>query len=280
VAELAGRAEDLFLGFVTPALRRRPTEVLIVPGPLHAMPWAALPALEATPFTVSPTTSLWLKARQQGNLRRADPVRTLVVAGPGLANAEIEAATVGGVYEDPVILTGSSATVANVLSRLSETEIAHVACHGSFRADNPQFSSLRLADGPLNAYDLSSVRHYHHLCVLSACDIGLADANGAGALGMAASLLTGGASAVLASVLPADDLHTPTMMAAFHRRFATGTPAAIALTEARAALDDPLLASGFTLYGSSVRIEPGAQQRTRTRAAPRPSVRAGEELLK
>jgi CHAT domain-containing protein len=183
-----------------------------------------------------------------------DGAAALVVAGPGLANAELEAASVGRMYLDPLVLTGGDATVARVLSCLGQAEVAHVACHGSFRADNPQFSSLRLADGPLNAYDLSSVPRYPCLCVLSACDIGLADANGAGALGMAASLLTGGASAVLASVLPADDLHTPTMMATFHERFAAGTPAAVALTEARAALDDPLVAAGFTLYGSSVHV--------------------------
>jgi CHAT domain-containing protein len=205
------------------------------------------------PFTVSPSASVWLTARQPDH--PAPPgLRVLVVAGPGLDNASLEAATVAGIYPDPLVLGGADATVAGVLAHLAEVEIAHVACHGSFRADNPQFSSLRLADGPLNAYDLSSVERFPQLCVLSACDIGLADAAGAGALGVAASFLAGGAAAVLASVLPADDLHTPTMMEAFHRAFATGRPAAEALADARSTLDDPLLAAGFTLYGASVRV--------------------------
>jgi CHAT domain-containing protein len=217
------------------------------------MPWAALPALAALPFTVSPSASVWLTAREREHPEPRGRC-ALVVAGPGLDNASLEATAVAGIYDDPLVLAGASATVSGVLAHLAEVEIAHVACHGSFRADNPQFSALRLADGPLNAYDLSSVERFPQLCVLSACDIGLADAAGAGALGVAASFLTGGASAVLASVLPADDLHTPTMMEAFHRAFAAGRPAAEALAEARSALDDPLLAAGFTLYGSSVRF--------------------------
>jgi CHAT domain-containing protein len=96
---------------------------------------------------------------------------------------------------------------------------------------------------------------------LSACDLGLADANGAGALGVAASFLTGGASAVLASVLPADDVRTAHLMMTFHRRLVAGERAAVALNQARRALDDPLFGCGFTLYGSSLRIAPVPDRR-------------------
>jgi CHAT domain-containing protein len=178
----------------------------------------------------------------------------LIAAGPGLKNAVQEAIAIAAVHPASLLLTGSRATVQRVLHNLEKADIAHVACHGSFRADNAQFSSLRLADGPLSAHELSSIGHYPRLCVLSACDLGLADA--AGALGVAASLLTGGVSAVLASVLPADDISTATLMATFHRRLVAGEPAAVALNQARRALDDPLFGCGFTLYGTSPRIAP------------------------
>ena len=35
--------------------------------------------------------------------------------------------------------------------------VAHLAAHGRFRADNPLFSSIDLADGPLTVYDLESL---------------------------------------------------------------------------------------------------------------------------
>jgi CHAT domain-containing protein len=154
------------------------------------------------------------------------------------------------------VLTGAGATVNAVLHALEDSDIAHIACHGSFRADNAQFSSLRLADGPLSAHELSAIRPYPRLCVLSACDLGLADANGAGALGIAASLLAGGASAVLASVLPADDVRTASLMATFHQRLIAGEPAAVALSQSRQGLDDPMFGCGFTLYGASLRVHP------------------------
>jgi CHAT domain-containing protein len=204
------------------------------------------------PFSVAPSAAAWLAARDRTEISAGAPV--LVVAGPGLGHAGAEAAAVAAVYRTPVVLTGEQATVQQVLLHLDQSDVAHVACHGSFRADNPQFSSLRLADGPLSTHDLSGIGHYPLLCVLSACDVGLADASGAGALGVAASLLGGGSSAVLASVLPADDARTPSLMADFHRRLAAGEPAAVALCGARQVLDDRPVACGFTLYGASVRF--------------------------
>ena len=38
------------------------------------------------------------------------------------------------------------------------SELVHLACHGSFRTDNPLFSTLSLADGPLTVYDLERAR--------------------------------------------------------------------------------------------------------------------------
>ena len=46
-----------------------------------------------------------------------------------------------------------SATAANVLAALDDAWLAHIAAHGTFRADNPMFSSLLLDDGPLTVHD-------------------------------------------------------------------------------------------------------------------------------
>jgi hypothetical protein len=43
-------------------------------------------------------------------------------------------------------------------------------------------------------------------------------------------------------------------MATFHQRLVAGEPAAVALTQARRGLDDPVFGCGFTLYGASLRI--------------------------
>jgi len=54
--------------------------------------------------------------------------------------------------------------------------LAHVAAHGTFRADNPQFSSLHLADGPLTVYDLERIVRPPEWIVLSACEAGRSEA--------------------------------------------------------------------------------------------------------
>ncbi len=47
------------------------------------------------------------------------------------------------------MLAGGSATTARVLAAIDGAGLAHIAAHGTFRADSPMFSSLRLDDGPL-----------------------------------------------------------------------------------------------------------------------------------
>ena len=64
------------------------------------------------------------------------------------------------------------ATAQAVARALEGRRLAHVAAHGTFRADNPQFSSLELADGPLTVYDLERIARPPQWIVLSACDAG------------------------------------------------------------------------------------------------------------
>src|SRR6185312_6088185 len=97
----------------------------------------------------------------------------VLVAGPDLPCAAEEVAEVAKVHRRVRCLEGSAASVAAVLAALDGARLAHLAAHGSFRADNPQLSSLRLADGPLTVYDLETLSSPPPVLVLSACDTGL-----------------------------------------------------------------------------------------------------------
>ena len=57
-------------------------------------------------------------------------------------------------YPDATVLGSGTATARRVLGALDGAGLAHIAAHGSFRADSPLFSSLRLDDGPFTVYDL------------------------------------------------------------------------------------------------------------------------------
>ena len=79
-----------------------------------------------------------------------------MIAGPGLREAEAEVADIAAGQPGTRHLVEPTAEEA--LAALDGARLAHVAAHGEFRADNPLFSCLHLADGPLTAYDLQRLR--------------------------------------------------------------------------------------------------------------------------
>ena len=236
LARAAERLDGLLMAPLALFLGSRP--VVVVPtGELHATPWAALPTLAGRPVSVAPSARLWLTTALwgAGPRRRARGARRrpVVVAGPGLAGAEHEAATIGALYPSARVLTGHGAEVAAVLATLEGAGIAHVAAHASFRADNGLWSSLDLADGVLTVYELEQLRHPPEVVVLSACQSGLSAVRpGDEVMGLVAALLTLGAKSVVASVVPVEDRASEPLMTALHQRLLAGQPPAVALAGA------------------------------------------------
>lgn len=209
--------------------------LVVVPvGALHALPWALLPTCQGRPVTVAPSAAAWLAARRAVPPPSGNPV---LVAGPGLEHAEDEVRTLAAVLPRAAVYTGAEATVEQVVRALPGAPLAHLATHGRFRADNPMFSHLRLADGPLTVYDLERLDRPPATMVLSACESGLSAVHpGEELMGLTAALLGTGTANVLASVLPVQDSTAPHLMAHLHRRLAAGMSPAAALAAAQAEL--------------------------------------------
>jgi CHAT domain-containing protein len=116
--------------------------------------------------------------------------------------------------------------------------MAHIAAHGSVRWDNPLFSALELADGPVTVYDLQRLPGLPRLMVLSACNTALSSVRaGDEVLGLAGALLSLGVGALIASVIPVPDLDVVPIMEAFHAGVACGEHPAAALAAARREAD-------------------------------------------
>jgi hypothetical protein len=229
--------------------------VLIPTGALHAVPWHRLPGWESRPVTVAPSAELWLRGERQRRSAGSSAGTGVVLAcGPGLPGAEHEVAALSELYGSATVLQGADATVGRVLAAMESSSLAHVAAHGVVRADNPQFSSLRLVDGPLTVYDLEGMPKVPGCLVLSACDAGLSDVKPGDELrGFVAALLALGASSVVASVVPVPDLAARPLMLAFHRGLVDGlSPAeALALAQIDPSVDrDSGVAAGFVCFGS------------------------------
>lgn len=247
----ARRLDDLLLAPLLGLLGSRPM-VIVPTSALHAVPWSALPTCRGRAVTVAPSAAVWLRARRVTIPSDGDLV---FVAGPGLPHADREVRDLAGEYRGARRLTGDRARCDTVCASLDGARLAHVACHGHFRADNPLFSCLQLADGPVTVYDLERLERAPRVLVLSACDSGLSDVRpGDELMGLAASVLSMGTASLVASVFPVADEATRQLMLDFHRRLRGGASPAQALADAQSGCRDadPRLfaaAASFVCFG-------------------------------
>ncbi|HEY3924198.1 MAG TPA: CHAT domain-containing protein [Acidothermaceae bacterium] len=223
-------------------------EVVVVPtGQLHALPWPTLPSLRGRPVCVAPSATTWLAA-MRANTRSRVGRRVVLVAGPNLEHSEPEVAALAKLYGAPQMFTGSDASADVVRQSIDGAELVHIAAHGRFRADNPQFSAIELADGLLTVYDLERMHRGPRRLVLSACDTGLSAVHaGDELMGLVGAVFSLGTSTLIASVVPvADDLTESLMVELHHELCAGASPAhALATAQTRVQVD------GFVCFGAA-----------------------------
>lgn len=231
--------------------------LVVVPSrTVQDLPWGALPTCAGRAVTITPSARLWLAATERGTRQQGHNV---AVAGPGLPNATGEAQEVARIHPRCTALTGPAAGTAAVLKELDGAIVAHVAAHCRLRPDNPLFSALVVADGPLTVHELERLRTAPEHVVLAACGAAtpkvVADNE---VLGLAAALLGRGTGSVVAPVVPVFDHPTKNLMVSYHKRLAGGCAPAVALADAQvaAASDGPhgwAMAAGFVCIGAGHR---------------------------
>jgi tetratricopeptide (TPR) repeat protein len=242
--QAAARLDEYLLGGSARDLAR---DLVVIPtGSLHGLPWGALPSCRERAVSIAPSAGLWLRAARRPALRETDSCT--LVAGPGLEHADAEVANLAGVYPRATVLTGADATVQRTLDALERAPQAHIAAHGSFRADNPLFSSLRLHDGALTVFDLESLGTPPRRMILSACDAARSTVEPGDELrGLVAALLALGTATVIASVLPVPDTEARAVASRLHLELQRGVAPATAL--ATATVGSPN-GAGFACYGA------------------------------
>jgi CHAT domain-containing protein len=200
---------------------------------------------------VAPSATLWLRARRSGRdpARRPGPEGGVVlVHGPGLSTEDAEVPLLAAQYAGAPgveVLGGGSATAARVLAAIDGAGLAHIAAHGTFRADSPLFSALQLDDGPLTVYDLERLHRAPRQIVLSSCDSAVAAPAGTDELlGLASALIPLGTTGIVASVVPVNDTAVMRLMTTLHEHLRAGSPLAEATQKARLAMQlDPVEAA-------------------------------------
>ncbi|MBO3101709.1 CHAT domain-containing protein [Cellulomonas fengjieae] len=210
-------------------------ELVVVPvGLLHGVPWSCL---HDGPLAQAPSATFWVRTRRSAQAR-AGQGGTVLVAGPDLAGAREEVEALRAVHAGARVLSGEHARAQDVLTALADADLAHLACHGSPRADNPMFSSLRLADGPVTVQELHGAGVAPHRLVLASCHAG-ADVAYAGdeVLGFVSAMLAQGTAGAVASIAAVPDVAAVDLMLELHRGVRRGLTLARALHEARGRID-------------------------------------------
>ncbi|MEM8746013.1 MAG: CHAT domain-containing protein [Actinomycetota bacterium] len=234
------------LGALLPAGSR--PERIIASGPLAVFPWRVLHELRDAPFEGV------LPGLQPGD--DSEPsvgAATVLVGGPDLAHGPTEIQAIRAAMPTSRTMLGDEATIHRVMAALAQADVAHFACHGSFRRDSPYFSCLHLADGPATAFDFASCPGLPSTIVLSACDVGRVGLLGKGsAVGLAGVLVQLGVRSVIAPLSVVNDERSVDLMVRLHTHLAAGAEPAAALAAASTLPDGSLdpTATPFVCFGS------------------------------
>ena len=230
LAESGSRLEQALLGPAARWLSGGPV-IIVPPGRLHAIPWTLIPALRDRAVSVAPSARAWLQARRT---RPPTHRRVVLARGPGLVSDGEEVTTLARLYDKPTVLGDGEATTQRVLHAMEGAWLAHIAAHGTFRADSPLFSSLRLHDGALTVYDFERLVRAPYRVLLPSCDSGVQAPAGADELlGLVASLLPLGTAGIVASIVPLNDEATVPAMLELHRHLRAGRTIAESLHQVR-----------------------------------------------
>lgn len=238
---------ELHLCLVDPIADHVPTAggwTVVADGAVGAVPFAALhdgDGFLVERLAIRQTPSLGVDRRLRELRRRHGSVLAIGVDDDVAPMAPIEARRVGEAWAasggTSAVLADEDATAAALLGAAAEYDVIHVAGHGLFRDDAPEFSAVRLADRWVTAAELSRLDLDGQLVVLSACDTGRRHTSGPlrEVAGLPRALLAAGARGVIACRWPADDLAVTRLMSALHHGLARGDADAEALRRAQLA---------------------------------------------
>ncbi len=155
---------------------------------------------------------------------------------PPLPGAETEAKAIASLLNTKPLI-GSEATETEVVKRLPQARIIHLATHGIFNDVQGLNSGIALTpsdrdDGLLTAGEIFDLKLNADLVVLSACDTGRGKITGDGVVGLSRSFISAGVPSVLVSLWSVPDAPTASLMTEFYQNLSKNPDKATALRQA------------------------------------------------
>jgi CHAT domain-containing protein len=244
---LLQRLYDLLLRPVASALESCEHLTIVPYGMLHYLPFHCL--FDGVQFVVErldvsylPSAALMEICHQRGQRAEVNRIplkKSLVMGlsdGGRLAFAVQEAEAVAQQLGAPGIFN-QDATTTLLQEAGANSPIVHIAAHGLFRLDAPNFSHIKLADRQLSTIevfnlDLSSCT----LVTLSACETGRAIVGGVDeVIGLGRGFLYAGAASLMPTLWKVDDASSAELMEMYYQALLSDYGKAAALAGAQRA---------------------------------------------
>jgi len=236
------------------------SHLIIIPhGNLHLLPFHAFYdgsnyLIDRFEISYAPSASVLKYCLEKGPVPEESPL----LVGVADEKAPLVADEIGRLHRlfpNARVLLNESATRQAFVQHSMSSSVLHVATHAIFRQDNPMFSSFKLADGWLTAFDLFSMSCRTNLVTLSGCQSGVTEVTGADdLLGLMRAFLYAGARSLLLSLWNVNDASTSELMAHFYHDWLQGIDKSAAFRNAMVSLrkryPNPFYWAPFLLVGS------------------------------
>lgn len=230
VRRILRKLYDLLMAPVAELLPASNGRITIVPYdylhkfPFHALFDGARYLIERFQINYLPASSLLPpgndeseKEQSRSGQRERRPLILGYSGNKNLQRALVEARALATMLDGQCYLE-HEATIARLIEQAPGSPVIHLATHGQMRLDAPNFSSILLADGQLNAIDAFSLNlKACELVTLSGCETGLTVSGGGDEqLGLGRAFLAAGAASIVISLWPVEDTATNELMQLFY----------------------------------------------------------------
>lgn len=241
-----GEALERFASWAKPILGEEPS--VSPDGELWGFPWGLASSLGKPERIVGlhPTFGI-------GEATVQESARVLILGGDstGLPHIEDEVRSVASRFKNAQVVRSVSGLHA---LRGESFDIVHVAAHAGHNADNPMFSTIQLADGPLFAAEFVGLGLRARFVFLDACETGrMSLETPTEPDGWVRAALATGCGACLAATWVVDDAAALRFAEVFYPSLLGGCPVTRALSEARSEVrrrwPHPFFWGPFVLFG-------------------------------
>jgi CHAT domain-containing protein/tetratricopeptide (TPR) repeat protein len=242
---LLQRLYQLLLQPVAEALTHAAHLIVVPYGVLHYLPFHSL--FDGTSFVIEKTYVSYLPTgdvldicKQRGERIRQRELsleQSLVLGlseGGRLTYAQQEAESVA--QQLGAICALNEHATTELLEKMgANSPIIHIAAHGLFRLDAPDFSYIQLFDRQFSTIEAFNLRLSRcSLVVLSACETGRAAIGGVDeVMGLGRGFLYAGAASLLPTLWKVDDASSAELMQMFYQALLSGVNKAAALAYAQ-----------------------------------------------